>query len=767
MRRTTRPNSFIIVKTVNAFLFVLLVPISATQAQAPPVLYATNENASAATNAVAPNLTTTATNDLAARRRALQQSLTNRLSRMGTNQLVLPAFPAPAPATNAVPVTATATPINPALGQATNAQALAGTPAPAAIQPGAAPEPLLTTPTANAAGQSNESGDFFLKFFNAPIDQIFEKYSDLTGRTVLRPASLQASITIINYTPLTRAEAIQALDGALALNGITMIPQGEKFVKAVLYAMALAEGANVAMFEPGEYPDAEQFVTHIVQLKTVKPSEVAQVLASFSKNPAGIVPIDSNQLLVLRDYASNIRRMLDLIKRVDVTVDTDYKLEVIPIKYGKVADLFDTMNTLISGSAGGGAARTGATGQRQSGQLPRPGTAVGTSSRYGARTGALGQPQGAQPFQPLGGAQPGTTPGASTFQGRLQQILNRAAGASEIQLLTDARIVPDERSNSLIVFANKQDMQMITNIVAKVDMLLAQVLIEGIVVAVNLTDSLDLGISWLQDRKRFDPNFTGAGGINNGPSFFNNLTNFSSSLPQGFSYFGSIGKNYEVALQALAKDGRARILQRPRVQTSHAVPGVFFTGQTVPYVSGFYDYGYGGLGGGAGISTRGSVELLQVGVTLNVTPFITPDGLVVLDVIQDISSLDGFVDVSTGQKAPQTSTSSAQATLSVRDGETIMLGGYVLDSRTSNKSGVPILKDIPLLGNLFRSKSRDDKRSELMLLLKVTVLRDPADASAQVETEKTKLPGIFQADKEFKKTEEKSSKKGGRPPQHQ
>src|SRR5207247_5092498 len=107
-----------------------------------------------------------------------------------------------------------------------------------------------------------------------------------------------------------------------------------------------------------------------------------------------------------------------------------------------------------------------------------------------------------------------------------------------------------------------------------------------------------------------------------------------------------------------------------------------------------YDYGYGGVGGGTGVSTRGSVELLQVGVTLNVTPFITPDGLVVLDVIQDISSLDGFVDVSNGQKAPQTSTSSAQATLSVRDGETIILGGYVKDSRNDNKSGVPILKAI-------------------------------------------------------------------------
>ena len=102
-------------------------------------------------------------------------------------------------------------------------------------QPAVVPAPstpaLPAAPTANGA-QSGESGDIFLKFFNAPIDQIFEKYSDLTGRTILRPASLQASITIISYPPLTRTEAIQALDGALAMNGIAMIPQGEKFVKA-------------------------------------------------------------------------------------------------------------------------------------------------------------------------------------------------------------------------------------------------------------------------------------------------------------------------------------------------------------------------------------------------------------------------------------------------------------------------------------------------------------------------------------------------------
>src|SRR5205085_9011604 len=107
-------------------------------------------------------------------------------------------------------------------------------------------------------------------------------------------------------------------------------------------------------------------------------------------------------------------------------------------------------------------------------------------------------PQANQPFQ-QGLNQQGTAPGASSFQQRLQSIVNRAAGASEVQLLADARIVPDERSNSLIVFANKQDMQMITNIVSKVDVLLAQVLVEGVVLSVALNDHQDLGVSWLQN----------------------------------------------------------------------------------------------------------------------------------------------------------------------------------------------------------------------------------------------------------------------------
>src|SRR5437660_4266481 len=252
------------------------------------------------------------------------------------------------------------------------------------------------------------------------------------------------------------------------------------------------------------------------------------------------------------------------------------------------------MSSLAAGTSGGAAAGPAAP-QRRSGQLPTMGGTMGGGGRYGGG-GAYNRgmnpynQQANQPFQSVAG-QPGAAAGPSTFQQRLNQIVSRAAGASELQLLTDARIVPDERSNSLIVFANKEDMKMITNIVAKVDVLLAQVLIEGIVLSVDLKNDQSLGVSWLQKEKRFDQNFTGAGGVNNGQSFFSGLTNLSSSLPSGFSYFGKLGNSFDVALQALANDSRARVLQRPRIQTSHAKPADFFFGSTVPYITGIYNYG--------------------------------------------------------------------------------------------------------------------------------------------------------------------------------
>ena len=184
-----------------------------------------------------------------------------------------------------------------------------------------------------------------------PLDQFFDLYSQLSGRTILRPYQLPGQgITLKAQTDLTKRGSVEAMDGALALNSITMIPIGEKFVKAVPSTQAMQEGAPLSALTASEMPLAEQFITRVVKLKTAKPSELAPLFATFSKNPTAITPIDANQTIILRDYASNVKRMLEIIETVDVIPESDYKLEVIPIKYGKVTELYDTMNSLITGS---------------------------------------------------------------------------------------------------------------------------------------------------------------------------------------------------------------------------------------------------------------------------------------------------------------------------------------------------------------------------------------------------------------------------------
>jgi type II secretory pathway component GspD/PulD (secretin) len=213
----------------------------------------------------------------------------------------------------------------------------------------------------------------------SPIEQVLNLYALLTGRSILRPTSLPAaSITFRNEQELTREEAIQALDAVLALNGITMINVGDKFVSAVPSQQALQEGAAFSSVDPKELPEAGQFVTKVVTLKHALPSEVAQLLTGFAKMPNGVVPIDSTMTLVLRDYPANIKRMTEILERVDVEVESEYKLEVIPIKYGKVEDVYSTMSSLIGGGGGGvvgaagpGAAQTGVTGVRRTGTTMR------------------------------------------------------------------------------------------------------------------------------------------------------------------------------------------------------------------------------------------------------------------------------------------------------------------------------------------------------------------------------------------------------------
>jgi general secretion pathway protein D len=638
---------------------------------------------------------------------------------------------------------------------------------PAPDAPAMTPQVPDTSP-ADATAPDKEKAGYDFNFPGVDAKQVLEVYSKLVNRTLLIGAVPNATITLKTQSKLTKTEAIEALQAVLALNNIVVVNIGEKFVKVMPPDQAAGAGGEINSVDASQLPELGTYVTHIVQLQHVKPSAIVSIIQPFGRLPNSITPLDDNGILVIRDYAENIKRMLEMISKIDISVPAVYISEVIPIRYAKADDIASALNslggsggaTVSVGSSASAAPISGVAGSRSTG-----GTGLGGMGNT-TQPGAYNNTPGSQPGQPRTGlgaqaTNPNGTPSSSTpFQQRLLSIINRASGPAgggggggqgQIEIFGQAKIIADERANALLVFATREDMDQIKHVISQLDVLLAQVLIESVIIDYSLgPDTLKYGVSVAQNQKTLSPTVPAvtAGGMNNGQSFFNFLSaastnafpgNLTSVLPsQNLSYFGNIGPTWDVALQAAAADSHASIIQRPRIQTSQAKPAQFFVGDTVPYVTTSYSGYNGGYGGS-------SYAQLSVGVELDVTPFINPDGLVVMQIQQEIDDLNGFTTITGVGDIPNTIKRTLNSEIAVRDRDTVMLGGFIKNAKSTSRSGVPLLQDIPLLGALFSSHSNSKSREELIVLMRPTVLKTPEIAAANTITEGRRLPGVSAA----------------------
>ncbi len=680
------------------------------------------------------------------------------------------------PATSAnAPVVAPVGPPSPSAGANANPN-LAGMPAPGS--PPAASGPGAT----NSLAGTNEPADITYNFPSVPVGQLLDLYADLVGRTVLASSSgpsainlKDTTITLKTQSPLTKTQAIQALEMILGMNGITPVPVGDKFVKVTVEAQAGKEGGPIST-NFSDLAKAGKMITQVIQIKYVALQDLVDILQPFSRMDKAIIALPSTQTLILRDYAENVDRMIEMVHRVDVLTPNAIKPQIIKIRYALASDISQALSQL--GASGGGSVGKSSSGATSfGGSGSRSGNGFGNSgsgSGFGGSGGAFGssgginggyagQAAGTSPLSSAG------TAGRSSFQQNLGRIVQNAAGAGQFQLFGQTKIIADERTNSLLVFANDEDMKMITNIIDKLDVVLPQVLIDAIVMEINLTGTESTGVSYLVQRQG-GGSFTGAGGLNNlSSSALSFLTGSSSTttnaagtastvsgstlanLPGGFSYFAKFGNDLNVVMEAVAGDSRVNVLSRPRIQTSHAVPADLFIGNTVPYVTGTYNYGYG-----SGPSSQ--YTQLEVGIHLQVLPLINQDGLVVMDIQADVEQLGPDVQISGVGGVPTTTKRQAGAKVAVKDGETIILGGFISDSRSLSDSGIPGLKDIPWIGNLFKSRSVQNLRTELIMLMRPTVLKDPELAAVVATQERDKLSGVKEAELEIRLDEQRRNK---------
>lgn len=590
---------------------------------------------------------------------------------------------------------------------------------------------------------------------DSPFDliNVLELYAEVAQRMPIRRASVNGDPQIyVNFTDLTREEAKEYLEYTFAINGISIIEKGAKFFQVTEVEDAGKIGGAVTKLE--EYDGITMrsggglggFVQVSVKLKYI-PTEIAKGVldpfASKGNESAAVTEIPTNNLLILKDYEPNVRMMLDMLKEIDINVPLEVELELIPIRYALADEISQVLGTLTPSGAVSGTSSRSSSSRFGSG---RSRSTTGNQNTLGNRNSTTNR-----------AGSTSATQNRSAFQNRLSNIVNRAA-AGDFQILGDTKIIPDERTNSILVFANKRDMAMIKQIIGKLDVVQAQVLIEAVIMEVSIGDNEDLGFSIV------NRNPDGVGGSITDPGLSDTLLSpgqFAADgslipgLPSGFSYFSSIGSDINVAVRALASNRKASVLQRPRIQTFHAREASITVGESRPFVGGtFFGTGFGGANG----SSSSQINYQDISVELHVLPLINQEGLVVLEIEQIVKDLNGFETID-GNRIPVVANRSASASVAVQDGQTIILGGMITTNKSVSESGVPILKEIPVMGNLFKNKTESENQVELVVLIKPKVMPTPEIAKDVASDELEKLVVTQQARIDIEKARAKIAEK--------
>ena len=298
--------------------------------------------------------------------------------------------------------------------------------APAANSASNVPPARRNTPAAASAASFAAADPSFPEVANLeynltmPVDQLLDEiYAPLVGRTPIRAPAVNKDTIITLKTvkehPLTRREAIMALETILGLNNITIVNIGDKFFKVVPSPDAAGAGGVSVTNSASSLSDAGKFITEIVQLKYADPDQVVKALGYFAKSANSIIYIPSTESLILRDYTENVKRMLEMVEQLDVESPLTIKSEVIPIRYALAEDISSCLGQLGAGS--------GTMGKSTSGASFKASTGTGTTGTGGATTGT------SYPGQPNSSSLSAGASGARSSLGtRLNNIVSGAAG---------------------------------------------------------------------------------------------------------------------------------------------------------------------------------------------------------------------------------------------------------------------------------------------------------------------------------------------------
>jgi len=612
--------------------------------------------------------------------------------------------------------------------------------------------PPAPTPRAAAIAVTPRAGEVVLNFQGADLQAVVKAMSQMTGRNMLIDPRVRGQVTIVSARPMPVAAGYQIFLSALKTQGFTAVEGPGDAVRII--PVAEAKAAAPVNEQEGPPRGGEQVVTHVVIGQHVAVAQLQNVLRPLMSPTSQLSVYDPANALIITDYADNVRRLLRIIERIDQPASTD--VTVIPVQHASAIDLAE----LVVRLSGTGVATPGVPGvpptQIAAGgdrfsvvpdgrtnsillrsdnpgriallrslieKLDVPARAIGST-----RVIYLKHAEATKLVEVLRGMLSAAAPGAPGQ--------TTAPGARPVGGAAPSLIQADEATNSIIINASDTVYNNLRLVIEQLDVRRAQVYVEALVAEMNADRTDELGFQWAGARgvgsravgaaanfPAANPSIVGlATGVETiGAGLSVAVLGNTITLPDGTTVRG-LG----ALARALQSNNLGNILSTPNLLTLDNYQAKIVIGQNVPFVTGSFASATTVAAGGVGaVNPFQTIERRDIGLTLRIKPQISEGSAIRLEIYQEVSSIDPTARA--GASDLVTTKRSLETKVVVDDGNTIVLGGLIQNTLTVTTQQIPLLGDIPFLGALFRFKSEDRKRTNLMIFLRPVIIRSADD----------------------------------------
>jgi general secretion pathway protein D len=579
---------------------------------------------------------------------------------------------------------------------------------------------------------------------DADIRQVIEAVGEVTGKNFILDPRVKAQVTMLSASPMTPDAFYEVFLSILSVYGFIAVPAGD-VVK--ILPDSNARQLPGAELEAGGGGRPDDIVTRVIAVQNVAAAQLVPILRPLIPQYGHLAAHPPSNLLIISDRASNVDRMARIIARIDQSADQDY--EVIRLDHASATEVVKIIGALNQGAQqaeGGGGPRVTVVSDERTNSLLITGD-KNARLRYRALVTHLDTPleEGGDTqvrYLRYSDAKDLATKLQSQYSGGGASAPTKEGQAAPPSQRGDVSIWADEATNALIITAPPKVMRSMTAVIDKLDIRRLQVLVEAIIVEVSSDKASELGITWAVGDADLDnvigltkfDNTTGVAGVagallgagGDSGTTANAANLVRSGITMGVGRLSESGLSFVGLIEALESDGNTNIIGTPVLVTLDNEEAEIQVGQEVPFVTG--QFTNTGAQTGATVNPFQTIQRQQVGLQLKLTPQINSGDAVLLKIEQEISNLlssSQAVDLITSNRNINTS-------VIVEDGGTLVLGGLIEDRLTERQSRVPILGRIPFLGALFRADDTQKTKTNLMVFIRPTILRD--DVQAAFET---------------------------------